>query len=152
MTCITKFIIRDEYLPKGDGFMFTITADPIQQRLNITINDFYDEEDLKSICFMINGELNKLKNGWSAAVDLRGMRVLEQKLTKYIKRIQYTFLAHNVARVATLVDNVILKMQIQRIGNETGCNDITRRFNNEEAWLTYLSTPPEINRSRSSTL
>ncbi len=132
--------------------MFTINADPIQQRLNITIRDFYDEEDLKSICFMINCELAKLKNGWSAAVDLRGMRVLEQKLTKYIKRIQYTFLAHNVSRVATLVDNVILKMQIQRIGKETGSNDLTQRFNNEEAWLTYLSNSPGVNRPRSSTL
>lgn len=132
--------------------MFSIVAEPNQQRLNITINDFYDEEDLKTICFMINQEIVKMPPDWTAALDLRGMRVLEQKLTRYIKQIQFTFLAHNVARIATLVDNVILKMQFQRLGNETGSNKFTRSFSNEMEWETYIASPPSINRPRSSML
>jgi hypothetical protein len=123
--------------------MFIIKADPLLNRLSITINDYFDEEDLKTICYVLDREVSKMGSDFVAALDLRGMRVLEQKWTRYLKRIQITLLAHSASRIAALVDNVILKMQLQRLGNETGSNKITRQFNDEQEWRMFISFPPK---------
>ncbi|MCB0264396.1 MAG: hypothetical protein R3C26_19450 [Calditrichia bacterium] len=130
--------------------MFTVNADQMMRRLNITINNYYDEEDLKSICYMIDREITRLDEGFIAAIDVRGMRVLEQKWTRYMKRIQSVMMEHRVSKIATLVDNVILKMQLQRLGNETGSTDITRQFNDEDEWRMFISTPPKMDKPHSS--
>lgn len=127
--------------------MFSVKANLKQHRLEVAIKNVYDEEDLKTVLFLINREVIKLNPGWTAALDLRGMRVLEQKLTIYIKRIQRTFLDNSVVRIATLVDNSVLRMQVQRMGSETGSNSMTTRFNSENAWRSFLATPPKINKS-----
>ena len=129
--------------------MFSVKAEPTMGRLTVTINDYYDEEDLKSICFMIENEIAKVNKGFVAALDIRGMRVLEQKWTRYIKRIQNIMMDYSASSIATLADNVILRMQIQRLGKETGSAEITRQFTDEDEWRMYISLPPQLNKPHS---
>ena len=120
--------------------MFSIKSNQIEQQLSVTIQNLYDEEDLKTIAFIIDRELSNLSQGWTGAVDLRGMRVLEQKLTHYINRIQTLFMDRGAERIVTLVDNAILKMQITRIGDQTGITIRSApRFTNEDEWKRALA-------------
>lgn len=114
--------------------MFSIKANSPQKTLHITIRYIYDEEDLKAIRYMLNREIVKLNPDWTAIVDLRGMRVLEQKLTHYIRSFQETMVDHRVGRALTLVDNKILKMQLERLGRDSGFNHRCERFTDERVW------------------
>ncbi len=126
--------------------MFRIEADPTRQQLNIIIRNVYDAEDLKTIRFLVLQRVSELQPGFTVAVDLRNMRVLEQRLTHYISQIQSILVDHEAGSAATLVDNTILKMQMQRLGAETGFNRIVKRFSDERAWRAFLAMPPEMRR------
>lgn len=129
--------------------MFFIKADTSTQRLNVTIQQIDDAEDLKSILFIANREVIKLNPGWTAALDFRGMGALEEKLMNYLKELQRSFLNNNVGRIVTLVDNVVLKMQLILMGKESGAYDISSRFSSEKEWKAFLASPPGIDRPTS---
>ncbi len=129
--------------------MVSIKAKPHQQKFNIVVREILDEEDLKTLRFLVRREIIKLDKGWTAIVDLRGMRVLEQKLTRYVRELQKIFIEHGVGRVATLVDNKILKMQLERLGEETGVNEVCSRFTNERDWQQFLTEASQDNKPSS---
>ena len=129
--------------------MVSIKAKPHQQQFNIVVREILDEEDLKTLRFLVRREIIKLDTGWTAIVDLRGMRVLEQKLTRYVRELQKIFVDHGVRQIATLVDNKILKMQLERLGEETGINQVCNRFTNERDWRQFLAEASQDNESSS---
>ena len=121
--------------------MFSVSTNTATQHLNITIRHIYDAEDLKSLKFMVEQEVSQLSTGWTAAMDLRGMSAIDEKLLVYLKQIHIIFQKNNVGRIVTLVDNVILKMQLILMGKEAGTYSISSRFSNEQEWREYLQTP-----------
>ena len=129
--------------------MFSIKADTQLSRMDIVIRNVYDEEDLKTILFLLRREVIKLEPGWTAALDLRGMRVLEQRLTGYIKKMMEVFRDQGVLRIAALYDNVVLKMQVQRMRKEAGTDAYSTPFSDEDQWQGFLDSPPTLNKPNS---
>ena len=125
--------------------MYHIKAYPRKRQLYIRIETVLDQEDLKAILFVINREVIRLDAGWTAMIDLRGMRVLEQRLTVYLRRMEKIFLDNGVSRIATLLDNTILQMQIRRLASEVGTHALTTHFTNEGDWKQFAASPSAMN-------
>ncbi len=126
--------------------MYTIHANPARRRLSVVIRHVYDAEDLKSILFQLEGQIPGMGEAWTAALDLRGMQVLPQKYLPYLKRLQWLLVDGGAVRIAVLLDNIVLKMQFQRISWETGCGEILSQFTEEQPWKFFLAAPPTVKR------
>lgn len=119
--------------------MFQVNTDMTRNRLYIQASGRLTVDELTSAVAEVKQSIPKLRRGWVAAVDLRGMQVLEQSLTGYLKEIQEIIMQSGAERIGTILDAVILKMQLSRLSNQTGSVGKTERFDDPVAWEAYLA-------------
>ncbi len=128
--------------------MFIIKSIPAEKELILMIRNISDEEELKSIRFLLNREIIKLDPGWTAVADWRHMKVLEQRLIPYIQQMQDLLFKNDAERMVILVDNMIFKMQLLRISTTAGNNERVFLFTDPGEWKRFLAIPPKFNRPK----
>jgi len=121
--------------------MIVVEADTKQQRLIFSVNQEVVEADFIDILARLDQEIPKLKSSWVARVDLRGLRMVDPSLNRYIPEVQKKFFDGGAAKIGTLLDSFVLKVQIERGAKEVDPNYNARRFDDEAAWEKYLSAP-----------
>jgi hypothetical protein len=121
--------------------MITVRADPENQQLIFTINQKITEADFLDILARLDIEIPKLKTGWIARIDLRGLIMVDPSLNQYIMEIQKKIFAGGSRKIGTLLDSFVLQAQINRSGKQVDAAYYARRFDDKVAWEKYLSEP-----------
>jgi ABC-type transporter Mla MlaB component len=120
--------------------MYQVKANPSIQRLNLTIDSNIAEKEAEKILALLRQETAKLKPGYVAAIDFRGVTVLAPVLKEAIQQAQLILVSSQPSKVGTLLESSVLKMQISMSAQKTGLNDKVQRFDNEVAWKRFIET------------
>ena len=118
--------------------MHSIKADPIRQRLLMSVSGRPTNDEIEKLTAETMAEVGKLRPGYVVAIDLRGMAVLDQESAIGIARVQKVMISGSPSKVGTLVDNQILMLQLSRQGKAADSNRLTERFMDEPAWHQFL--------------
>jgi len=119
--------------------MFSLNADPERQRLTIVSDQALDAEEMRQLIGAMKAEAAKLKPGWAAAVDFRGMWVNSPFVNELFRSLQEALLSSGAGKIGTLLDSDPLKMRLWQSGVETRSNELTRRFHDADEWEAFLS-------------
>jgi len=119
--------------------MFRAEADPDHQRMAIVSGQALTQEEFQQLIGAIGVEAVKLKAGWAAAVDFRGMWVTDPFINEQFQLLQDAILANRAGKIGTLLDSDPLKMRLWQSGTRTRSNEVTRRFHDPGDWERYLS-------------
>ena len=119
--------------------MFSATADPERQRMDIVSNQALTPDDFAHLVASVNREAARLKPGWVAAVDFRGMWLNDSFINEHFGRLQTALLAGKAGRIGTLLDSDALKMRLWQSGVGSGSNILTQRFFDIKEWEAFLS-------------
>ena len=123
--------------------MIIVQADPENRQLIFTINQKITEADFLDILARLDIEIPKLKTGWVARVDLRGLIMVDPSLSQYIIEVQKKIFNGGSRKIGTLLDSFVLQAQISRGGKQVDSAYNARRFDDPSAWEKYLSEPSE---------
>lgn len=119
--------------------MVEVKANPEQQRMSIRLDQALTPEEFQHMLASIEMEADKLTTGWVAAVDMRGMWVSDPYLSNRFINLQETLLCCGACKIATLLDNTAVHMQLGQAGLKTHSNEITKRFYRQQEWESYLA-------------
>ncbi|MGE5221487.1 MAG: hypothetical protein ACM3PY_03560 [Omnitrophica WOR_2 bacterium] len=119
--------------------MVDVKANPEQHRIYIRLDQALTPEEFEGMLSKIQVEAGKLATGWVAAIDMRGMWVSDPYLCNRLKHLQETLLGCGASKIATLLDNDAVHMQLGQAGIKTHSNEITRRFYRQQEWESYLA-------------
>jgi len=119
--------------------MFRAEADPDHQRMAIVSDQALTQEEFQQLIGAIGVEAVKLKAGWAAAVDFRGMWVTDPFINEQFQRLQDAIVANRAGKITTLLDSDPLKMRLWQSGTQTKSNEVTRRFHDPADWERFLS-------------
>ena len=118
--------------------MHQVKADPSRQILYLTITSKIEPEDAPQIITRLKQEITKLKPGYMAAIDLRGLTVINPNLNNALLELQKILVAGQPEKISTLLSSAVLKMQINQAGHKSGINLNAQRFDDEAAWKQFL--------------
>lgn len=121
--------------------MIEVKADPEEMRMLIRLDRALAPEEFQQVIEDIKVEADKLGNEWVAAVDLRGMWVSDPYLINRFKMLQETLLFCGAGKIATLVDNWAVQMQLGQAGMKSHSNAITKRFYRQQEWEAFIALP-----------
>ncbi len=119
--------------------MVEIKADPASSRMLIRLDRALTPEEFHQVIEQITAESDKLPCGWVAAVDMRGMWISDPHLNCQFRLLQQGLLVNGAGKIATLLDNAAVHMQLGQAGLKTHSNEITRRFYNEQEWESFMA-------------
>ena len=119
--------------------MFSATADPKRQRMDIVSNQALTPDDFAQLVASVTREAARLEPGWVAAVDFRGMWLNDAFINEHFVELQNALLTGKARRIGTLLDSDALKMRLWQSGVGSGSNTVTQRFFDTAAWEAFLS-------------
>jgi hypothetical protein len=119
--------------------MINANAIPKSQRMDITSDQSLTSDDIRYLNEKIVQESKKLKPGWVAAVDFRGMWVTDPFLNEGFQQLQRTLLEYGAQKIGTLLDSDPIRMRLAQAGLKTRSNEITRRFYDPGAWEKFIT-------------
>jgi len=107
--------------------------------MDIACDQALEAEDVERLIESLKREAAKLRPGWTAAVDFRGMWVNSPFVNELFRSLQEALLTSGAGKIGTLLDSDPLKMRLWQSGVETRSNELTRRFHNADEWEAFLS-------------
>jgi len=119
--------------------MYKVAADPARNRLELLVGGRISLAELIEVRDAVAAELQRLKPGYLAAIDLRSMQVLMPDQTEVLAEVQAVLMRAEPARIGTLVASSTLELQINRIGTRTTISQVAHRFTDEAEWRAYVS-------------
>ena len=119
--------------------MYTLKTDPDRQRITIVSDQALSPEEMQQMIGELKAEAPKLRPGWVAAVDFRGMWVSSPFVNEQFRLLQEALLASGAGKIGTLLDSDPLKMRLWQSGTESRSNALTRRFHSVDDWEAFLS-------------
>ncbi len=119
--------------------MISVKVDPDPQRMDIVSDQALSASDFEKLVISVTREAARLKPGWVAAVDFRGMWLNDAFINERFGKLQTALLAGKAAKIGTLLDSDALKMRLWQSGVTSGSNRLTQRFANQEEWEAFLS-------------
>jgi hypothetical protein len=119
--------------------MFAAKADPDRQRMDILCDQSLTARDFEVLVESVRREAARLKPGWVAAVDFRGMWLNDAFINEGFAKLQAALLAGHSGRIGTLLDSDALKMRLWQSGQGSGSNVLTERFFDVAKWEAFLS-------------
>ncbi|MFI5401016.1 MAG: hypothetical protein ACHQZQ_08210 [SAR324 cluster bacterium] len=121
--------------------MISVRVDPADQRIELKVDQPVEEPDLRRILAEIKDGVSKMRPGWLMISDFRGLKLVSPKLDTYIADIQKTVISGSPRKIAVLLDSPLLKIQLGVGSVAVRSESITRRFENEQAWLAFIEAP-----------
>jgi hypothetical protein len=119
--------------------MFSATASPDRQRMDVHIDQALTPAEFRQLVEAVRKEAVKLKSGWAAAVDLRGMWISDPFVNEQFRSLQDALLSGKAGKIGTLLDSDPVKMRLWQAGTQTRSNALTRRFRDPAQWEQFLS-------------
>jgi hypothetical protein len=119
--------------------MFKAKAEPERQRMSIVSDQALKGDDVGRLIASILSESGKLKPGWVAAVDFRGMWINDSFINEHFRRLQEVLLSVGARKIGTLLDSDALKMRLWQSGAQTRSNALTQRFHDAGEWEKFLT-------------
>jgi hypothetical protein len=107
--------------------------------MDIVSDQALTSSDFEKLIESVTREAARLKPGWVAAVDFRGMWLNDAFINKHFGRLQTALLAGKTSKIGTLLDSDALKMRLWQSGVTSGSNVLTQRFSIKEEWEAFLS-------------
>jgi hypothetical protein len=98
-------------------------------------------EEFQRLVEAVEREAARLKPGWAAAVDFRGMWVNDSFVNEQFRQLQDALLAGKAGKIGTLLDSDALKMRLWQSGTQTRSNEMTLRFHDSDEWERFLAEP-----------
>jgi len=121
--------------------MFSADADPDRQRMQVSSDQAMTPEEFQQLIDAVRREASRLKPGWAAAVDFRGMWINSSFVNEQFRQLQDALLAGKAGRIGTLLDSDALKMRLWQSGAQTHSNERTQRFHDADEWERFLTAP-----------
>jgi len=121
--------------------MFSASADIDRQRMDLRIDQALTPAQFQELIDAVGREALKLKPGWVAAVDMRGMWISDPFVNEQFRRLQDALLSGRAGKVGTLLESDALKMRLWQAGAQTRSNAVTKRFHDPVQWERFLSEP-----------
>ncbi len=121
--------------------MFSAVADAERQRLLVSSDQAMTPEEFRQLIEGVGREAARLKPGWAAAVDFRGMWINSSFVNEQFRLLQDALLAGKAGKIGTLLDSDPLKMRLWQSGVQTHSNERTRRFHDAGEWERFLAAP-----------
>ncbi len=121
--------------------MFSADADPDRQRMLVSSDQAMTPEEFQQLIEAVGREAARLKPGWAAAVDFRGMWINSSFVNEQFRQLQDALLAGKAGKIGTLLDSDALKMRLWQSGAQTHSNERTRRFHDADEWERFLAAP-----------
>jgi hypothetical protein len=121
--------------------MFFANADSERQRMDVHIDQALTPAEFRKLIEAVGKEAVKLKPGWAAAVDLRGMWISDPFVNEQFRGLQDALLSGKAGKIGTLLDSDSLKMRLWQAGTQTRSNALTQRFHDASQWERFLSGP-----------
>jgi len=120
---------------------YAAKADPDRQRLEVHSDQALSPEEFHQLIEAVGREAVRLKPGWAAAVDFRGMWIDSSFVNEQFRMLQNALLAGKAGKIGTLLDSDALKMRLWQSGMQTHSNERTRRFHDADEWERFLAAP-----------
>ena len=121
--------------------MFSAEADPDRQRMLVSSDQAMTPAEFRQLIDAVGREAARLKPGWAAAVDFRGMWINSSFVNEQFRQLQDALLAGGAGRIGTLLDSDALKMRLWQSGAQTHSNERTQRFHDADEWERFLAAP-----------
>ncbi len=118
--------------------MISVKADPNRQRMDIVCDQALTPADFETLVGQVNSGAAKLRPGWVAAVDFRGMWLNDAFINERFVELQNALLSGKAGRIGTLLDSDALKMRLWQSGVGSGSNVLTKRFFDQKKWEAFL--------------
>jgi hypothetical protein len=119
--------------------MFSAVALPDRQRMDVVIDQALTPAEVGRLIEVVGKEAGKLKPGWAAAVDLRGMWISDPFVNEQFRLLQDALLSGKAGKIGTLLDSDSVKMRLWQAGTQTHSNALTQRFHDTAEWERFLS-------------
>ena len=119
--------------------MFAANAIPDRQRMDVIIDQALKPAEFRQLIESVGKEAVKLKPGWAAAVDLRGMWISDPFVNEQFRLLQDALLSGKADKIGTLLDSDAVKMRLWQAGTQTRSNAVTKRFHDVAQWERFLS-------------
>jgi len=119
--------------------MFAANAIPDRQRMDVLIDQALTPAEFGQLIEAVGKEAAKLKPGWAAGVDLRGMWISDPFVNEQFRLLQDALLSGQAGKIGTLLDSDSVKMRLWQAGTQTRSNALTRRFHDPAQWERFLS-------------
>jgi hypothetical protein len=119
--------------------MFSAAADPDRQRMLVSSDQAMMPDEFQQLIEAVRREAARLKPGWAAAVDFRGMWINSSFVNEQFRHLQDALLAGKAGKIGTLLDSDALKMRLWQSGTQTHSNERTRRFHDADEWERFLA-------------
>jgi len=104
--------------------MYAIKSDLSKNRLYITVNGSITADELPEYSKDLKRNVNLLKAGFTALLDLRKTSVLNQEMLKGIQDTKQIAVEGGLAKSAMIVESATLKLQMNRIFKDVGPKDM----------------------------
>lgn len=121
--------------------MIRLHVDKAKNRLDLIANQQVNEADMLQLVRELSECVHSMQPGWIMVTDYRGLAMLDPNLNPYIVQVQKIVRAASPRKVAVLLDNEVLQLQLRMGADMAVSNDITRRFTDEREWLAYIDRP-----------
>lgn len=116
--------------------MYIIKADTSINRLYITVEGTIENSEVEVYTNTLKKNVNMLKPGFTALLDLRKAKVFGQEEMKSIQGTKEVAVAGGLSKSAMLVESAVLKMQMNRNFKEVGPQDMAfTEYDEAEAFL-----------------
>ncbi len=120
--------------------MYELNSARINQRLDAGVTGSMTVDEHIAFNRDLKQHVQKLRPGWTCAVDLSQMKVHAPELVPYMQEAQQIVLAAEVGKMGTLLRYTTQKLQTNRSGTKTGVNKMTQRFFDRAEWDAFLSS------------
>ncbi len=120
---------------------YAAKADPDRQRPEVRSDQALSPEEFRQLIEAVGSEAVRLKPGWAAAVDFRGMWIDGSFVNEQFRQLQAALLTGKAGKIGTLLDSDALKMRLWQSGTKTHSNERTRRFRDAGEWERFLAEP-----------
>lgn len=106
--------------------MYEVRVNIAKNRLYITLAGFFaDEAEVIEIADTVKASVDQLQPGFDVVNDIHAFKPASPDIAKYIMAVQQYELEHGLNRVVRITgDEVIGKMQFERLSRETGIHTV----------------------------
>lgn len=103
--------------------MYEVKTNALKNRLYITVEGAMVKDEVETYKSAVRKNIEKLKPGFTVAIDLRKTSVVDQDTVVQMQEIKKIAVAAGLSKSAIVVESAILKMQTNRNFKDVGPQD-----------------------------
>ena len=125
-------------LARPVSLRYKVKSDVSRSRLMIRASGRPTEADLSVIMAEVGRELLHLEPGYVVWIDLRGTTFVDHTIDVPLEQFHALVVSQSPSRVGTLLDDLLVRMQVTRISSQAGSHTLEKQFTDAQAWRRFL--------------